>query len=318
MTPNMAANGESSVASLYGNEAVAGTYIQNRFSSSWEKLLHTSQVRQISHVIRAYQSHTILDIAPGPARIAVDLKGVRHGLMIEYSVEMLKLAKHHLSSAGLESLWEIHQHNAFDLESLHLRRKRLVRWSQKGTGPWTGGSRHDRQPPHTGPDGVFPPYVHRQTRLWNRASPWVLSEDGRSCGGGADRMAHGKGSHQKQMPLGKPADKQTAVRLSGMERVRSTEELCAAKVARTVLETRGGSDPLAEFNRALRPAVIARKVSQCSKNARGTHAFAAFTSFVLSPEWGWEVRCGGGNTMPRRQPRPAQERKPPFIVHDAT
>jgi transposase len=32
--------------------------------------------------------------------------------------------------------------------------------------------------------------------------------------------------------------------------------------------------------RALRPAVIARKVSQCSKNARGAHSFAAFTSVV--------------------------------------
>jgi transposase len=32
--------------------------------------------------------------------------------------------------------------------------------------------------------------------------------------------------------------------------------------------------------RALRPAVIARKVSQCSKNASGAHAFGAFTSVV--------------------------------------
>jgi transposase len=32
--------------------------------------------------------------------------------------------------------------------------------------------------------------------------------------------------------------------------------------------------------RALRPAVIARKMSQCSKNSRGTHAFEAFTSVV--------------------------------------
>ena len=65
-----------------------------------------------------------------------------------------------------------------------------------------------------------------------------------------------------------------------MTRVRSTEEPCAAKVARTVLKTSGGSDPLAEFNRALRPAVIACKVSQCSKNVRGATAFAAFTSVV--------------------------------------
>ena len=65
-----------------------------------------------------------------------------------------------------------------------------------------------------------------------------------------------------------------------MTRVRSTEEPCAAKVARTVLETSGGSDPLAEFTRALRPAVIARNLSQCSKNGRGAHAFAAFSSVV--------------------------------------
>jgi transposase len=32
--------------------------------------------------------------------------------------------------------------------------------------------------------------------------------------------------------------------------------------------------------RALRPAVIARKVSQCSKNGAGAHAFEAFTSVV--------------------------------------
>ncbi len=65
-----------------------------------------------------------------------------------------------------------------------------------------------------------------------------------------------------------------------MTRDRSTEEPCAAKVARTVLKTSGGSDSLAEFNRVLRPAVIARKVSQCSKNTPGAHAFEVFKSVV--------------------------------------
>jgi hypothetical protein len=41
-----------------------------------------------------------------------------------------------------------------------------------------------------------------------------------------------------------------------MTRDRSSEKPCAAKVARTVLETSGGSDPLAEFNRARRFAVL--------------------------------------------------------------
>ena len=54
-----------------------------------------------------------------------------------------------------------------------------------------------------------------------------------------------------------------------MTRVRSTEEPCAAKVARTVLETSGGSDPLAEFNRALRLAVLWRKIMQGTYNEKG-------------------------------------------------
>jgi hypothetical protein len=41
-----------------------------------------------------------------------------------------------------------------------------------------------------------------------------------------------------------------------------------------------GSDSLADCNRALRPAVIARKVSHCSKKGAGAQAFAAFTSVV--------------------------------------
>jgi transposase len=44
-----------------------------------------------------------------------------------------------------------------------------------------------------------------------------------------------------------------------MTRARSTEEPCAANVACTVLETSGGSDPLAEFTRPLRRAVLWRR-----------------------------------------------------------
>jgi transposase len=54
-----------------------------------------------------------------------------------------------------------------------------------------------------------------------------------------------------------------------MTRVRSTEEPCASKEARTVLKTSEGSDPLTESNRALRFAVLWRKISQGSYNAKG-------------------------------------------------
>jgi hypothetical protein len=54
-----------------------------------------------------------------------------------------------------------------------------------------------------------------------------------------------------------------------MTRVRSTEEPCAAKVARTVLKTSEGSDLLAEFNRAHRFGVMWRKRSQGTRSEKG-------------------------------------------------
>src|SRR5262245_42611723 len=54
-----------------------------------------------------------------------------------------------------------------------------------------------------------------------------------------------------------------------MTRACSTEEPCAAKVACTVLETSGGSDLLAEFNRSLRRAVLWRRRSFGTQSAAG-------------------------------------------------
>src|SRR5215831_7473081 len=54
-----------------------------------------------------------------------------------------------------------------------------------------------------------------------------------------------------------------------MTRDRSTEEPCAAKVARTVLKTSGRGDPLAECNRAIRPGVLWRQRSQGTASATG-------------------------------------------------
>ena|SRR5215467_4487261 len=54
-----------------------------------------------------------------------------------------------------------------------------------------------------------------------------------------------------------------------MTRDHSTEEPCAAKVACTVLKTSGRGDPLAEFNRALRFAVMWRKGSNGTASIKG-------------------------------------------------
>src|SRR5712692_813940 len=67
-----------------------------------------------------------------------------------------------------------------------------------------------------------------------------------------------------------------------MTRDRSTEEPCAVKVACTVLETSGGSDLLAEFNRQLRHAVQWRKVSYGTQSAQGSRFVASILTVVMT------------------------------------
>jgi hypothetical protein len=67
-----------------------------------------------------------------------------------------------------------------------------------------------------------------------------------------------------------------------MTRVRSTEEPCASKGACTVLETSGGSDPLAEFNRAIRPGVLWRKGSLGTQSPAGSRFVEAMMTVVAT------------------------------------
>src|SRR5213594_1107015 len=87
------------VAALYQDVEVAESYIQKRFSHSWSRLLHQKQVAEVNRVLQSWQPASVLEIAPGPARIAADLRGIRWGLMLDSSAEMLALAKQRLTAA---------------------------------------------------------------------------------------------------------------------------------------------------------------------------------------------------------------------------
>jgi transposase len=67
-----------------------------------------------------------------------------------------------------------------------------------------------------------------------------------------------------------------------MTRVRSIEEPCASKGARTVLKTSEGSDPLTEFNRAIRPGVLWRKGSFGTHSANGSRFVEALMTVVAT------------------------------------
>ncbi len=67
-----------------------------------------------------------------------------------------------------------------------------------------------------------------------------------------------------------------------MTRDHSTEEPCAAKVARTVLKTSGRGDPLAEFNRAIRPGVLWRKGSFGTQSEEGSRFVESMMTVVAT------------------------------------
>lgn len=112
------ADTEANVAPLYQDAAVAESYIQKRFSYSWQRLLHLRQIAAVQEVLSRTRAARILELAPGPARIAVDLAGVREGTMVEFSREMIEVAQKRLSDKGLLSNWKILNGNAFDLSGV--------------------------------------------------------------------------------------------------------------------------------------------------------------------------------------------------------
>ena len=121
----VSAQDERSVRVLYEDREVAQNYIRQRFGHAWGRLLHQKQAAAINKVIKDTRPGSILEVAPGPARLATDLAGVTRGLMLDNSAAMLALARRRLQDAGLSHLWDIEHGNAFELEKL-ARRFQLV------------------------------------------------------------------------------------------------------------------------------------------------------------------------------------------------
>ena len=118
---NMGAQEEQSVKSLYEDVKVAEEYIKQRFGHAWGKLLHCKQAMAVDRFIKETALERVLEIAPGPARLATELKSVRHGLMLDNSAAMLAVARRRLEAGGVAHLWELQKGNAFELEKLGRR-----------------------------------------------------------------------------------------------------------------------------------------------------------------------------------------------------
>jgi len=108
------ASDEKAVSALYQNSAVADKYIQARFVLAWQQILHTIQVQSLRRSMQLFKPDSILEIAPGPARLSTELTDIRNGVMLEYSQEMIDVARVRLKECGLLNKWTIVHGNAFE------------------------------------------------------------------------------------------------------------------------------------------------------------------------------------------------------------
>lgn len=112
------ADAKDGVAAVYEDEGVADSYLAKRMTFSWQKLLHRRQVEILNRVIAAHRPDSVLELAPGPARLSTDVSGVSHGVMVENSDAMIRIALRRLRQRGLDDIWSVKAGSAFDLDHL--------------------------------------------------------------------------------------------------------------------------------------------------------------------------------------------------------
>lgn len=112
------ADSRTTVSKLYEDGRVAGEYLAQRGQFSWQRLLHQLQTAVLQREIAATRPNSVLELAPGPARHAVGLAGIRQGVMLENSTAMIKIAQERLKQARLDRIWSVVQGSAFELDIL--------------------------------------------------------------------------------------------------------------------------------------------------------------------------------------------------------
>ena len=108
-------SGRAEIREAYRNEAVARQYVEARFREPLGAMLHARQVAALTRIIRAQRPRRVLEIAPGPGRLTVDVAPAVEGqtVLVEASAEMLGEARRRL--AGVVRRPDLLQGDAFHL-----------------------------------------------------------------------------------------------------------------------------------------------------------------------------------------------------------
>ena len=108
--------GQAGIREAYRDDEIARAYVQRRFREPLGAMLHERQVASMRALIAKVRPVRALEIAPGPARLTVDLASSfdRAGVLLDASAQMLKEAGERLQAAGVRG-WSRVQGDAFHL-----------------------------------------------------------------------------------------------------------------------------------------------------------------------------------------------------------
>jgi ubiquinone/menaquinone biosynthesis C-methylase UbiE len=109
-------HGQEAIRDAYRDENVARDYVDRRFREPLGAMLHALQLARLREVIGALQPTRVLEIAPGPARLTLDLAAdlPQGGTLVDASREMLTQARARLVAVRRSS-WRLVQGDAFQL-----------------------------------------------------------------------------------------------------------------------------------------------------------------------------------------------------------
>ncbi|MBM9513972.1 class I SAM-dependent methyltransferase [Desulfogranum marinum] len=107
----------------YFDKELVDSYIDERFKHPLGRILHETQVTVINESIQTYGVQDVLELAPGPGRVSLDVTGFQQGVMVDSSDNMLELAKKRLSTSANYDKWSFQLSDIFDFtteQTFHL------------------------------------------------------------------------------------------------------------------------------------------------------------------------------------------------------
>lgn len=93
--------GRTAIRDAYRDETVARQYVDERFREPLGAMLHQRQTRALTRLIRDRRPRRVLEIAPGPGRLTVDVLPAIKGqpVIVEASAQMIAEARRRLGPA---------------------------------------------------------------------------------------------------------------------------------------------------------------------------------------------------------------------------